>query len=146
MESQTNKDKHGESMYNLDGKIGGDADISPRGEKYAKILPQLAREAGVPKDITIWTSTLKRTSQTARYLVEEFGCKKLEWKALDELESGVCDGMTVSMRSNEIIETLTGCSTQRSKESSRKISKPATKTNTIIDTGAESHIVMLSFD
>ena len=88
--------RHGESMYNLEGQIGGDADISERGEKYARLLPQLARKAGVPEDVVVWTSTLKRTSQTARYLVEEFGCKKLEWKALDELESGVCDGMTVS--------------------------------------------------
>lgn len=38
----------------------------------------------------MWTSTLKRTIQTARFL--EF--EKLEWKALDELDSGVCDGLT----------------------------------------------------
>ena len=88
--------RHGESMYNLEGKIGGDADISERGEKYAKLLPELAKKAGVPiKDIVVWTSTLKRTSQTARFLLEEFGCKTQAWKALDELESGVCDGMTV---------------------------------------------------
>ena len=29
-----------------------------------------------------------------RHLAAETGWKKLEWKALDELESGVCDGMT----------------------------------------------------
>jgi 6-phosphofructo-2-kinase/fructose-2,6-biphosphatase 2 len=38
----------------------------------------------------VWTSTLKRTIQTARFLTFE----KLEWKALDELDSGVCDGLT----------------------------------------------------
>jgi len=38
----------------------------------------------------VWTSTLKRTIQTARFLPFE----KLEWKALDELDSGVCDGLT----------------------------------------------------
>lgn len=54
-----------------------------------------------PKDapLTIWTSTLKRTSQTAKYLVEELGWEKLQWKALDELDSGVCDAMTVSILS-----------------------------------------------
>lgn len=90
--------RHGESMYNLEGKIGGDADISERGEQYAKLLPELVRQSGLPKDapLTIWTSTLKRTSQTARYLQKELGWEKLQWKALDELDSGVCDGMTVS--------------------------------------------------
>ena len=33
---------------------------------------------------------MKRTIQTARFLTFE----KLEWKALDELDSGVCDGLT----------------------------------------------------
>jgi len=83
--------RHGESMYNLDGKIGGDADISPRGEAYARSLPQLVRQAVGPNtQLTVWTSTLKRTIQTARFLPFE----KLEWKALDELDSGVCDGLT----------------------------------------------------
>lgn len=89
--------RHGESEYNLDGKIGGDANISERGERYAKLLPELVKRSGLPKDapLTIWTSTLKRTSQTAQYLQKELGWEKLAWKALDELDSGVCDGMTV---------------------------------------------------
>ncbi|KIW35578.1 hypothetical protein, variant 1 [Cladophialophora immunda] len=88
--------RHGESEYNLEGKIGGDANLSERGERYAKMLPELVKRSGLPKDapLTIWTSTLKRTSQTAHYLQEELGWEKLQWKALDELDSGVCDGMT----------------------------------------------------
>ena len=35
--------QHGESNFNLEGKIGGDADISPRGEMYAKALPDLVQ-------------------------------------------------------------------------------------------------------
>jgi broad specificity phosphatase PhoE len=88
--------QHGESEYNLEGKIGGDSNISERGELYARALPGLVRKSGIPKDqpLTIWTSTLKRTIQTVRHLAAETGWKQLEWKALDELESGVCDGMT----------------------------------------------------
>ncbi|KAL2014462.1 hypothetical protein VTN00DRAFT_1987 [Thermoascus crustaceus] len=88
--------RHGESEYNLEGKIGGDANLSTRGEAYARALPELLRKSGVPKDakVTIWTSTLKRTIQTARHLAAETGYDKLEWKALDELDSGVCDGLT----------------------------------------------------
>jgi len=78
-------------MYNVSGKIGGDAELSPRGQAYATKLPELVRKsAGEGRRLTVWTSTLRRTIATARYL--EF--EKLEWKALDELDSGVCDGLT----------------------------------------------------
>lgn len=88
--------RHGESEYNLEGKIGGDANLSPRGFQYAKMLPELLRQSGLPTDapLTIWTSTLKRTNQTAAPTVLEMGWEKLEWKALDELDSGNCDGLT----------------------------------------------------
>ena len=40
--------RHGESMYNIDGRIGGDSSLSPRGELYAKRLPDLvAQSVGV---------------------------------------------------------------------------------------------------
>lgn len=78
-------------MFNVEGKIGGDAELSPRGEQYARMLPELVKKsAGEGRKLTVWTSTLKRTIATARFL--EF--EKLEWKALDELDSGVCDGLT----------------------------------------------------
>jgi 6-phosphofructo-2-kinase / fructose-2,6-biphosphatase 2 len=50
----------------------------------------LVKQSAGNTKLTVWTSTLKRTIQTARFLPFE----KLEWKALDELDSGVCDGMT----------------------------------------------------
>ena len=83
--------QHGESEYNLTGQIGGDANLSERGDAYAHALPGLvAKSVGDGRKLTVWTSTLKRTIQTARFLTFE----KLEWKALDELDSGVCDGLT----------------------------------------------------
>jgi 6-phosphofructo-2-kinase/fructose-2,6-biphosphatase 2 len=42
--------------------------------------------------LTVWTSTLKRTISTARFLPATYN--QLQWKALDELDSGVCDGLT----------------------------------------------------
>jgi 6-phosphofructo-2-kinase/fructose-2,6-biphosphatase 2 len=77
-------------MFNLSGQIGGDANISDRGEMYAQKLPALVKQSAGDANLTVWTSTLKRTAQTARYLPYE----KLAWKALDELDSGVCDGLT----------------------------------------------------
>ncbi|MCJ1294818.1 Fructose-2,6-bisphosphatase [Xylographa carneopallida] len=88
--------RHGESEFNLEGKIGGDANISSRGELYARTLPSLVdKSVGDDRKLTIWTSTLKRTIQTARFLAAGPRVdSKLEWKALDELDSGVCDGLT----------------------------------------------------
>lgn len=40
--------------------------------------------------LQVWTSTLKRTIETAAGLPYP----KLTWKSLDELDAGVCDGMT----------------------------------------------------
>ncbi|KZT56982.1 bifunctional 6-phosphofructo-2-kinase/fructose-2,6-bisphosphate 2-phosphatase [Calocera cornea HHB12733] len=82
--------RHGESMFNVQGKIGGDSDLSPRGKKYAKALPGLIHDIVGNDKLTVWTSTLRRTIQTAEYLPYE----KLDWKSLDELDAGVCDGMT----------------------------------------------------
>ncbi|KAF8852910.1 bifunctional 6-phosphofructo-2-kinase/fructose-2,6-bisphosphate 2-phosphatase [Acephala macrosclerotiorum] len=86
--------RHGESMYNVTGQIGGDAELSPRGEQYALKLPELVRQSfeGQEHPLTVWTSTLKRTIATARHLPQEWN--QLQWKALDELDSGVCDNMT----------------------------------------------------
>lgn len=87
--------RHGESQYNLTGQIGGDADLSERGMRYAKRLPEIVLkslgEENKHTNLTVWTSTMKRTQQTASFLPYK---KKLQWKALDELDAGECDGMT----------------------------------------------------
>ncbi|ORX56223.1 bifunctional 6-phosphofructo-2-kinase/fructose-2,6-bisphosphate 2-phosphatase [Hesseltinella vesiculosa] len=83
--------RHGESQYNLTGKLGGDSYLSERGQMYAGMLPALIQNhLGRDKSLTVWTSTLRRTIQTA----EGLPYPKLQWKALDELDAGVCDGMT----------------------------------------------------
>ncbi|WVF73002.1 hypothetical protein IAT40_007820 [Kwoniella sp. CBS 6097] len=82
--------RHGESMYNVEGKIGGDSDLSPQGWKYAKALPALVRDNIGDGPLEVWTSTLQRTQQTGSFLPFE----KKTWKSLDELDAGVCDGMT----------------------------------------------------
>lgn len=87
--------RHGESEYNLTGQIGGDANLLERGWRYAQRLPELVRkslgEELQDTNLTVWTLTLRRTQQTASFLPYR---RKLEWKALDELDAGECDGMT----------------------------------------------------
>ncbi|KAJ2703046.1 Fructose-2,6-bisphosphatase [Coemansia sp. IMI 209128] len=82
--------RHGESMYNLDQRLGGDPCLSPNGRKYAEALPSLVSKLLGDEPLTIWTSTLKRTGETAAGLPY----KKMQWKALDELDAGLCDGLT----------------------------------------------------
>lgn len=82
--------RHGESIYNVEQKIGGDSSLSERGLKYAKKLKELIERNAEGAELSVWTSTLKRTNETAQFL--DF--KKIQWKALDELDAGVCDGMT----------------------------------------------------
>jgi broad specificity phosphatase PhoE len=41
-------------------------------------------------DVVVWTSTMRRTIETA----EALGLPTRAWRALDEIDAGVCDGMT----------------------------------------------------
>ncbi|GAV29494.1 hypothetical protein PMKS-002995 [Pichia membranifaciens] len=83
--------RHGESQYNLEGKIGGDASLSERGVKYSYKLVELVNKYIPNHDkLEVWTSTLKRTQQTAKFLPYP----QKQWKALDELDAGSCDGLT----------------------------------------------------
>lgn len=82
--------RHGESEYNLTGQLGGDSNLSERGQMYAHKLPELVLKEVGDQPLTVWTSTLRRTQQTSRFLPY----RQLAWKALDELDAGVCDGMT----------------------------------------------------
>jgi broad specificity phosphatase PhoE len=105
--------RHGESLSNLRGAIGGDSELTLRGETYARALadfmrgriasgeieaPRRDRRSSPPQSIppqsdspiTVWTSTLRRTIQTASWLTKN----PLRLRALDEIDAGLCDGMT----------------------------------------------------
>lgn len=83
--------RHGESQYNVLGRIGGDSKLSPRGSEYSRRLAEfMKRHYPDEKRLTVWTSTLRRTSETGQHLEQEL----VQWKQLDEIEAGVCDGMT----------------------------------------------------
>ena len=80
--------RHGESEFNVLGRIGGDAPLTERGAEYAKALGDFIRAESVAP--VVWTSTLQRTVATAGPL----GTKPQTWRSLDEIDAGVCDGMT----------------------------------------------------
>lgn len=82
--------RHGESEYNVSGRLGGDAPLSLRGKQYAQALVSSMRERSAGAPFAVWTSTLVRTTETA----EPLGRAPRTWRALDEIDSGICDGMT----------------------------------------------------
>lgn len=82
--------RHGESEFNLKGLIGGDSKLSPKGRQYAARLNEFVQSESC-KNLSVWCSTLQRTIETASYIK---GHKAIRWKALDELDAGLCDGMT----------------------------------------------------
>uniref|UniRef100_A0A673XCQ8 6-phosphofructo-2-kinase/fructose-2,6-biphosphatase 1 n=1 Tax=Salmo trutta TaxID=8032 RepID=A0A673XCQ8_SALTR len=81
--------RHGESNMNLLGCIGGDSGLSPRGHKYATALGTFIKSQHI-KDLKVWTSHMKRTIQTAEHL----GIPYEQWKALNEIDAGVCEELT----------------------------------------------------
>jgi broad specificity phosphatase PhoE len=115
--------RHGQSEYNLLGKIGGDSGLTPAGFEYARRLADFCRdyiaeqvvvdpitgeEHTVPRPARLWTSTLRRTKETAQFIEHsnirhtwdngETGdwvqFRPMARRNLDELYAGTCDGMT----------------------------------------------------
>ncbi|CAE7744431.1 FKFBP, partial [Symbiodinium sp. KB8] len=83
--------RHGESEFNVAGKIGGDSNLSPLGSKYAERLAAFfSKRYPENEDLMVWTSTLKRTMQTAAGIERDI----VTWRNLDEIDAGICDGMT----------------------------------------------------
>lgn len=78
--------RHGESEYNVQGRIGGDSLLSPRGHAYSHKLSSFMSKV-YPRDkaeLVVWTSSLKRTQMTAGPIGRDI----VQWKALDEIDAG----------------------------------------------------------
>lgn len=82
--------KHGESYNNIDGRLGGDADLTSRGQEFSKKLGDFFNGLSDKQNLKVWTSWMKRAIDTAHYIdaVQE------RWKTLNEIDSGVCDDLT----------------------------------------------------
>lgn len=91
--------RHGETSFNVEDRIGGDSDLNSRGAKFAKKLSKFFQSeldlidgAESSNQVKIFTSTLRRATLTADAL--QLGTHPISVKLLDELNAGVCDGMT----------------------------------------------------
>uniref|UniRef100_A0A8D3DBF2 6-phosphofructo-2-kinase/fructose-2,6-bisphosphatase 2 n=1 Tax=Scophthalmus maximus TaxID=52904 RepID=A0A8D3DBF2_SCOMX len=91
--------RHGESNHNVEGRIGGDSELSPRGKQFAHALRSFIEEHQL-SDLKVWTSQLRRTIQTA----EELRAPYEQWKILNEIDAGVCEEMSYEMIQNTFPE------------------------------------------
>jgi broad specificity phosphatase PhoE len=83
--------RHGESRFNVQGRIGGDTGLTEHGLEYARALAHFTEQKREAADgLLVWSSTLKRALRTAEALTD----KPVAWRALDEIDAGVCDGLT----------------------------------------------------
>ncbi|KAF1372547.1 hypothetical protein PFLUV_G00266630 [Perca fluviatilis] len=81
--------RHGESTDNVEGRLGGDAGLSPRGKQFSAALARFVEEQQ-QKDLKVWSSQLCRSIETAEHL----GVPYEQWKALNEIDAGMCEEMT----------------------------------------------------
>jgi len=108
--------RHGQSEYNVEGRIGGNSGLSEHGVNYAKKLAKFVDEElkrdkdGNVVPARLWSSTMRRTVETTQFITNETIIVKDEhddslehewvqmrlrqWFHLDEIFAGACDGMT----------------------------------------------------
>ena len=78
--------RHGESINNYLNIIGGDCNLSEKGIKYSKCLGYYFKDI---KNLSVWTSNLKRTKETASSITSN----PVVWEELNEINSGDFDGL-----------------------------------------------------
>ncbi|CAF4268511.1 unnamed protein product [Rotaria magnacalcarata] len=81
--------RHGESELNVQQRIGGDPPLSINGKAYADALANYVAHENIP-DLIVWTSQMQRTIQSAA----KINAPKEQWKALNEINAGICEGLT----------------------------------------------------
>jgi broad specificity phosphatase PhoE len=89
--------RHGESEYNKKGLIGGDSSLSELGQKYANNLADFFKKekenwVDLNECPMVYCSTLVRAIQTVEKI--SFIGNPVYMKTLDEISSGLRDGMT----------------------------------------------------
>ncbi|RZF47043.1 hypothetical protein LSTR_LSTR012301 [Laodelphax striatellus] len=76
--------RHGESVQNLESRIGGDSELSYRGRQYATALAEYIGQQDIG-GLRVWTSWLRRTIQT----VASVPAPQERWKALNEIDANL---------------------------------------------------------
>lgn len=97
--------RHGESEFNMQGRIGGDAPLTAAGKMYAVKLTEFMKRryptnshSGVSGhaqgggELAVWTSTMLRTGQTVAPMNKDR--EVIKWSQLSEINAGLMDSLT----------------------------------------------------
>lgn len=99
--------RHGESQFNVEGRVGGDPPLTAAGRQYAAALARFIAKNHPPQNVDIhdelpgdqgqqvvhiWTSRLKRTMETADFFDDKYDVTPM--RLLNEIYSGICEGLT----------------------------------------------------
>lgn len=83
--------RHGETTYNVEGRIGGDPELTAHGKEQADAL---ARHFSRVEVTHIFISTRRRSSMTAAPLkAARPDCRIMALPEFDEIDAGLCEGM-----------------------------------------------------
>jgi len=101
--------RHGESVYNLCNRIGGDSPLTEFGRRYSQALARFVQSFHPPDEcsdltrteypkesygpLSIWTSNLRRSRETAESFDQRFNIKNVRF--LNEIYSGIYENMTM---------------------------------------------------
>ena len=87
--------RHGETTWNVEGKIQGrsDPDLSPMGHAQSLGLLEQLKERPLS---AIYTSTLKRSFLTAQPIANHFGLAIQKQSELNEIAFGILEGKHLS--------------------------------------------------
>jgi len=86
--------RHGETLFNLENRIGGDSELTENGLSQAKKLAKYFSNKEIP---LIFTSRKKRTIQTAEPIrAMQKKCTIIPLAEFDEIDSGICECMSYS--------------------------------------------------
>ena len=84
--------RHTETFFNVEDRIGGDSDLTPRGREQANALGRFFKNKKISY---IFTSEKKRTIQTAKAIKTlQHDCTIVPLKEFNEIHAGICEGMT----------------------------------------------------
>ncbi len=86
--------RHGETTWNVEGRIQGRSDPGLSPEGYAQSRALLEQLKGRPLS-AIYTSTLKRSILTAQPIADHFGLPLQKQPELDEIAFGILEGKQV---------------------------------------------------
>lgn len=94
--------RHGETYFNLEGRIGGDAQLTELGKDQARALADYFAQWRIP---IIFRSNHIRTLQTAAPIAErQDRCTIIALPEFNEIDAGICNGMTYQEISEQMPE------------------------------------------